>query len=394
MLQVNAAVQSLRFSVIRQMGLRARNYADVISLGIGEPDMHTAPHVCNAAHADVCAGFTHYAPSQGDGELLQALVCELRGRGYPAAEEGLIVTHGAMHGLACAMRAALEPGDEVLVPAPHFPDYRAHVLFAGGVLREIPTSFEQGFLPRPEDVEAAITPRTRVLLLNSPCNPTGAVLPPQLLDALAELAVRRNLLVFSDEVYDRICFAGPCESIVTRPGLAERTVVFNSFSKAYAMTGWRVGFALGPRWFMEQMIKVVSFTMASVNTPGQRAALAALRGDQAPFLALAEEFRRRSAYVYERLAAMPGIRVHKPAGSFYLFPEVAALDPDGERFALELLDQEQVVVIPGFTFGAGGQGCVRLACTVPLERLERAMDRMARFVARHPGPGARQAGAA
>lgn len=376
----------MRFSVIRQMSMRAQAYDDAITLGIGEPDMHTPQYVCKAAYDDACAGYTHYAPSQGDPELLGTLATRLTQQGYPCGTDNLIITHGAMHGLYAAMRTLLETDDEVLIPEPHFPDYAPHVAFVGGRVVEVPTSFEQGFIPTAELVEAQLTPKTRVLLLNSPNNPTGAVIPGPVLDDLAKLAVERDLIVISDEVYDRILFTTPYESIYTRPGMAERTMVINSFSKAYAMTGWRVGYAMGPTWIMEQMVKVINYTAASVNIQGQRAALAALRGEQRPFDDMAAEFARRSAYVYDRLRAMPGIRVHKPAGSFYLFPSVENLEPDGERFALELLEKEHVVTVPGFTFGANCKGCIRLACTVDMLRLEVAMDRMERFTKRlHQG---------
>lgn len=382
MQRISSCVRGLHFSVIREMSMRASEYDDAITLGIGEPDMHTPQHVCLAAYQDACAGHTHYAPSKGDPELLQALADSLAARGYPGGVENLLVTHGAMHGLAAAMRTLLEEGDEAIIPAPHFPDYAAHVALAGGRLVEAPLDFDAGFVPTAAAIEPCISDRTRVLVLNSPNNPTGAVIPPEALDELARLAVERDLVVISDEVYDRILFDGEYESIITRPGMAERTLVMNSFSKAYAMTGWRVGYVLGPGWLTQQMLKVVNYTLASVNTLGQRAALAALGGEQQPFYDMAREFGRRSAYVYERLLEMPGIRVHKPGGSFYLFPSVAALEPDGKRFALQLLEEEHVVVIPGYTFGAGAEGCVRLACTVDMQRLEEAMDRLERFVHR------------
>ncbi len=385
MQKISSCVRELRFSVIREMSMRAAQYDDAITLGIGEPDMHTPQHICQAAYQDACAGHTHYAPSKGDPELLQALATSLQTRNNPGGVENLLITHGAMHGLAAAMRTLLEVGDEVLLPAPHFPDYVPHVRLAGGRPIDVPLDFDSGFVPRAKDIEPHITERTRILVLNSPNNPTGAVIPGDALDELAELAKARDLVVISDEVYDRILFDGEYQSIITRPGMAERTLVMNSFSKAYAMTGWRVGYVLGPTWIVEQMLKVVNYTLASVNTLGQRAALAALQGDVAPFQDMATEFAHRSAYVYERLIEMPGIRVHKPGGSFYLFPSVAALEADGERFANQLLEEEHVVVIPGFSFGAGAESCVRLACTVDMQRLEEAMDRLERFVHRLHG---------
>ena len=381
-MRTNATVSSLSFSVIRTMSMRARAFEDAITLGIGEPDMDTPHVICNAAHKDVCAGYTHYEPSQGDPELLEALADNLCQRGFDAEPDRIIVTHGAMHALACAMRTLLEPGDEVIVPAPFFSDYAPHVQFAGGRLVQVPTNFENGFIPSVEDLEKHVTERTRVLLLNSPGNPTGVVYSAETLDALADFAKRRDLVVISDEVYDRVLFDGEHDSIAWRAGMADRTLVVNSFSKTYAMTGWRVGYVLGPKWLVEQMLKVVSYTTASVNTPGQRAAIAALKADPVYLQEMTATFYERSHYLYDRLKAMPGIRVNKPRGTFYLFPSVTDLDPDGERFALELLDQEHVVTIPGFPFGPGGESCIRLASTVAMPKLEQAMDRMEKFVQR------------
>ncbi|MBO4317710.1 MAG: aminotransferase class I/II-fold pyridoxal phosphate-dependent enzyme, partial [Mailhella sp.] len=295
-------VTSQRFSVIRSMSAKAAMYDDAISLGIGEPDFDTPAFVCEAAYRDSLKGYTHYAASSGDPELKQELLSLIRGKtGLPYGDENLLVTSGAMHGLLAVMRTLLEPGDEVLCPAPCFSDYRGHCALAGGRLVQVPTSFENGFVPERRALESCRSPRTRALLINSPCNPSGIVLEPETLDMLADFAKEHDLVVVSDEVYDSLVFGEPAQSIVTRPGMAERTVVLNSFSKAYAMTGWRVGYAYGPEWIMSEMIKVLSYSVASTNTAGQRAALAALRGPREPFEAFREAFRRRTALAAERL---------------------------------------------------------------------------------------------
>jgi aspartate/methionine/tyrosine aminotransferase len=378
-------VCGIGFSAIRRMMLMAKDYEDVVTLGIGEPDMHTPEHVVRAALADALAGWTHYAHSQGDPELRQAISERLAAAGRHVAPERIQITAGGMGALTAALRTLLCQGDEVIVPEPHFPDYAAHAGFAGGRLVAVPAHFEDEFVVRPEAIEAAITDRTRVILLNSPCNPTGAVIPADVLEAIADIACRHDLFVISDEVYDSLSFDGPAPGILEQPGMAERTLVVNSFSKTFAMTGWRVGYAYGPEWFMREMIKVVSYTTASTSTPGQRAALAALRGPMEPFAAMVEAFARRSAYVYSRVAAMPGLRVNRPRGTFYLFVDVLGIGMDGLAFAEELLRAEQVVVIPGRTFGPSCAGFVRLACTVPMDRLEIAMDRLERFVSRQTG---------
>jgi aspartate/methionine/tyrosine aminotransferase len=208
-------------------------------------------------------------------------------------------------------------------------------------------------------------------------------MPGQVLDELAEIAVERDLLVLSDEVYDRLVFKGRHESIYTRPGMSERTVVVNSFSKTFAMTGWRLGYAYGPPWLIEEMLKVVTYQTSCASSVSQRAALAALRAERGQFETMWHKFRERCEFVFKRLKKIPGIRVHPTAGSFYLFPNITAITPDCERFALELLDQEQVVVVPGAAFGPSGKGCVRLACTVNKNRLAESMDRLERFVRRY-----------
>ncbi len=381
--KLSSHVTPLRFSVIRSMLEKAAAYDDVISLSIGEPDFDTPSFVCDAAMKDARNGFTHYAASTGDPELRAALLEAERAKsGLPWQQENLLVTSGAMHGLLAVMRTLLDEGDEVLAPAPCFSDYLGHCVLAGGRLVQVPTSFDNGFVPTLEAMEAAITPKTRALLINSPCNPSGVVFSADTLDMLAEFAVRHDLVVISDEVYDSIVFHGRAESIATRPGMFERTVVLNSFSKAFAMTGWRVGYALGPSWIMKEMVKVLSYSVASTGTPNQRAALAALTGPRDQFEAFRDAYRRRTHLAAERLNAMPGVRCLEPAGTFYLFPHFDAAEKDSMAFALDLLDKARVIVVPGFPFGPEEtvKGCVRLACTVNEEKLSEAMDRIENYL--------------
>ncbi len=352
-----------------------------ISLGIGEPDFDTPAEVITQAMDDVHKGYTHYAPAQGDPELLQLLSGQLsQETGLEIPKSNIVVTPGGMGALSAALQAVLEPGDEVIIPEPYFPAYNAHVIMAGGSVVPVPTSFGNGFTLRPDDLERVVTSRTKALILNSPNNPTGNVLDNKTLDELAEIVREKDLIVLSDEVYDRMVFEGRFESIVTRPGMIEQTVVIKSCSKTFAMTGWRVGYAFGPTWLMPQMIKVVNYATTCVNSPGQRAALAALRMDQSPFIAMSESFQRRVGLLWKRLQEIPGIQCHRPAGSFYLFPDISTVNPDSKDFALSLLEEEKVLVIPGAAFGQSGEGCVRIAGTVGEEKLEKAMDRLQRFV--------------
>lgn len=378
---ISKNIETLRFSVIREMSQLAAGLEDVITLGIGEPDFDTPAPIIDRAFADAVNGHTHYTPSQGDPELLEKLSASLskeRGRFIPPS--AILVTHGAMNGLAAAFRTLLEPGDEVIVIEPHFPDYLAHILFAHGKIVPVATSFDAGFIPDPAAIEAAVTDNTRVILVNSPNNPTGAVMPVQTLEQIAKIARDNDLAVISDEVYDRISFEGAPPSIYNLPGMAQRTLVVNSFSKTYAMTGWRIGFTFGPQEVISQLIKVVNYSTACASSVGQRAAIAAL--DLAPGVlgGMASRFEKRVDLVCSRLEAMPGVRVKRPRGSFYVFVDISELSMGSREFALALLENEKLVVVPGYAFGASCDGCIRMACTLPKDRLSSAMDRLERFL--------------
>jgi aspartate/methionine/tyrosine aminotransferase len=378
--RISSCVKNLGLSVIREMGLRAAKYENVIGLEIGEPDFDTPATICKAAAEEALSGRTHYTPSQGDPELIDELSHYVkRHQGIDLKPAQIIITHGGQGALVAALRTLLDEGDQVIMPEPYFPSYLAHVTYMGGEVVRIPTRFEDGFILRPEAIERAITPRSKVLLLNSPNNPTGAVIPGATLDEIARLAVDHNLLVVSDEVYDRFFNDTATTEIYTRPGMAERTVVVNSFSKSFAMTGWRVGYTYGPPWIMEEAVKAVSYYTVCASSVGQRAAVIALRTKPDEFVAMAEEYKKRSEFVYKRLSEMAGIRVNQPRGAFYVFPDISEVASDGKQFALELLDKERVVVVPGSAFGSSGESCVRLACTVDMDRLGEALDKIERF---------------
>jgi len=379
---VSNVVKALKPSKIREMTLLASSMEGVISLAIGEPDFHTPTDVCEKALQDAMDGATHYAPSRGDPELLEELKGYLQRRyGLPLAKSNLLITAGGMGGLTAIFRTVLNSGDEVLVPEPHFPEYMAHVELAGGRLIRVPTEVEEGYALRPEEVRKRITSKTKVLLLNSPNNPTGAVLEGEVLDELARIALEADLLVVSDEVYDRLVFDGRRhESIITRPGMFQRTVVIGSFSKAFAMTGWRLGYAFGPPDVMEEMTKVVTYYTSCASSVSQRAALAALRRSQKFADEMRDEFQRRRDLVYRALMEIPEVKVNRPAGAFYIFPSLEALVEDGHEFAIKLLEKERVAVVPGEPFGPSCKRCVRIAFTVKRELLSEAMERIRRFV--------------
>jgi len=380
--KISKAVSQIRVSGIREMWKRAAEFDNVISLGIGEPDFSTPKEICDQALRDAIGGATHYTQSQGDPELIKAIQQYLHNRlGEDFSTSQIVVTTGGIGGLSSFFRTVLDPGDEVLLPEPYFPPYRHLIEWVGAKAVHVQTSFENGFTPTPEALEAAITPSSKVLLLNSPNNPTGAVIPAETLHNIARIALERDLLVLSDEVYDRLLFDGAAhESIRTRSGMRERTVVVHSLSKSFAMTGWRIGYAFGPEWIIESMIKVVSSCTSCAPSVSQRAAIAALRLDETIINTMVAEFRARRNQAYEALKDLNGVRVHKPAGTFYIFPDISLITNNSFQFALDLLKEEQVVVVPGETFGPSGKGCVRLALTVNRERLSMAMERIRRFI--------------
>jgi aminotransferase len=383
--KISTAVSQIPLSGIREMWKRAAEYDNVISLGIGEPDFGTPIEICDQALHDARGGATHYTQSQGDPELIEALQLYLRERLDEAfSARQIVVTTGGIGALTSFFRAVLNPGEEVLLPEPYFPPYRHLIEWVGGKAINVESCFENCFIPTPEALERAITPSSKVLLLNSPNNPTGAVIPSESIDAIAQIALEKDLLVLSDEVYERLLFDGLThDSIWTRPGMKERTVVVHSFSKSFAMTGWRIGYAFGPEWIIESMVKVVSSWTSCAPSVSQRAALAALHLESAVIGSMVEEFRARRDLAYEGLKVLSRVRVHKPAGTFYIFPDISQITNNCVQFALHLLEEEQVVVVPGETFGPSGRGCIRLALTVNQELLKEAIERIRRFIGTH-----------
>lgn len=383
-IQTSKSIRDLRYSVIREMAGMAAHMEDVITLGIGEPDFNTPAIVTEKAFEDAKNGHTHYTQSQGDPELLEKLAATLSAEtGTRVGPSSILITHGGMGGLTAALRTLLEQGDHVLLMEPHFPDYMAHITFAGGVAVKAHTRFEDRFVPRLADLEKAITPQTKVLILNSPNNPTGAVIPGGILDGIAQIAIKHNLFVLSDEVYDRILYEPPFQSIYTRPGMAERTLVIKSFSKSYAMTGWRIGYCYGPGSMIEQMLKVVNYSTSCASSIGQRAAIAAIDMDPSVVEGMKNKFAARVELVCDRLDAIDGVRVSRPGGSFYVFADISRIMRQSREFAIRLLQEEKVVVVPGYAFGESGEGFVRIACTRNRALLEKAMDRIEAFIGRH-----------
>jgi aminotransferase len=359
---------------------------DVISLGVGEPDFDTPERIVAAGVRSLHNGRTHYTSNYGTIELRRALADHLERRygvAYDPARE-LLITVGASEAVDLALRATCDPGDEVVLHEPSYVAYIPAVVFAGGEARLVSTRLEDDFALDPAAVEAAITPRTKALFLGYPCNPTGAVLPDDVQEQLADIAARHDLLVYSDEIYDRLAYGSyrhrPFSAL---PGMRERTILMGGFSKAYAMTGWRVGWLAAPAGILEGIVKVHQYGIMSAPTTAQDAALEALVNGEGDVERMVAEYDRRRRLVVDGLNAI-GLRTFEPRGAFYAFPEVtSATGLSSEDFAQGLLQEERVAVVPGSAFGASGEGHVRACYATSYEQLEEALARIGRFVDRH-----------
>lgn len=360
---------------------------DVISLGVGEPDFDTPPAILEAGIASLRRGRTHYTSNYGTIELRRALAAHLERRygvAYDPASE-ILITVGASEAVDLALRATCDPGDEVILHEPSYVAYVPAVVFAGGVVRQVATRLEDDFALDPAAVEAAVTPRTKALFLGYPCNPTGAVLPPGVQDELAAIAVRHDLLVYSDEIYDRLAYGSYRHRAMSAlPGMRERTILMGGFSKAYAMTGWRVGWVCAPAPILAGIVKVHQYGIMSAPTVAQDAALEALTGGEAEVERMVAAYDRRRRLLVDGLNAL-GLRTFEPRGAFYAFPQVSSTGLDSETFAQRLLEEERVAVVPGGAFGPSGEGHVRACYATSEEELREALVRIGRFVGRLRG---------
>jgi aminotransferase len=378
-------VVGLKPSGIRKFFDIAATMKDVISLGVGEPDFTTPKPILEAGIHSLHAGETHYTSNAGKLELRHAIADHLKhlyNVQYDPANE-IIITVGVSEALYLAMNALLDPGDEVIIPTPCFVSYQAEVLLAGGVPVEVPSHLEDNFQLDPAQIRSSITPRTKAILIGYPNNPTGAIASRQVLIEVAKIAEEHNLLILSDEIYDRLVFN---HAHVCVPALDEatrrRTVLLGGFSKDYAMTGWRIGYACGPGDIIKGMVRIHQYTIMSSPTTAQDAALVALKdGDQYVREMVAEYDRRRRLIVggFNKL----GLSTFEPHGAFYAFPNVAASGMNDETFAESLLREERVAVVPGNAFGPGGEGFVRCCYATAYEQIEEALHRMERFMSRH-----------
>ncbi|WP_295765536.1 pyridoxal phosphate-dependent aminotransferase [uncultured Oscillibacter sp.] len=370
-------------SGIRKMFDLAAHYPDAIKLTVGEPDFDTPAYIKEAAKRSLDAGRTHYAPNSGIDELRQAVADRYRKIWDGYTKDHVIITVGAMEGLMLAMMLLLDEGDELLVPDPCFPNYYGQAAMAGARAVPVPTYEEHGYRLQAADVEAAVGPRTKALLLNSPCNPTGAVLTKEDVLAIAEVAEEHGLWVLTDEPYDSIVYDGAEPfSIAEVPEVRDQVLVFNSFSKSYAMTGWRVGYLLAPEpGHIKKLAQFQEGVASCVATFIQDAAVEALKRTDCVDSMVADYSRRRDILV-DGLNAIPGITCRKSAGSFYAFANIKAFGKTSQAFAEELVEKAGVVVVPGSAFGEMGEGYLRLVFANSDENLREAVRRIGDYVAK------------
>ncbi|MEZ4836676.1 MAG: aminotransferase class I/II-fold pyridoxal phosphate-dependent enzyme [Caldilineaceae bacterium] len=386
--RLSERVNTVPPSAIRRFFDIAATMEDVISLGIGEPNFVTPPPMIVAGMESLRQGQTAYTSNAGMIELREAVAGMLERRYNGPAydpEKEVLITVGVSEAMYLAMQAILDPGDEVIVPQPCFVSYTADVILAGGTVVDVPTYASNNFVLTPEQIEAAITPRTKALLIGYPCNPTGAVMNRQEMLAIAEVAQRHDLIVISDEIYDRLVY-GDHQHVMfaSLPGMAERTIHLGGMSKDYAMTGWRIGYAAGPADLLGAMRKIHQYLIMSAPTAGQAAALSALTDPTAEdaVMAMVNSYDARRRTIVDGLNDI-GLVCFEPKGAFYAFPSVRRTGMSEHEFAERLLLEERVAVIPGSGFGQGGAGHVRCAYAGSMENIERALERMQRFMQRH-----------
>lgn len=377
-------VVNLKPSGIRKFFDIVSTMKDVISLGIGEPDFVTPDPIIEAGIQSLRNGDTHYTSNAGILELRKEISEHIQ-RSYGVnydCETEVLVTVGVSEALSLAMTAILEPGDEVLVVTPCFVAYQADVTLAGGTPVEVPARVENGFQITVDALEAAVTPRTKAVLIGYPNNPTGAVASREALLKVAAFAEKHDLVVISDELYDQLVYGVSHVCFPSLPGMRERTILLGGFSKSHAMTGWRIGFSAAPREFTKSMLRVHQYTIMCAPTFAQVGALAALQCGAECVRDMRDEYNRRRRLIVDGLNNL-GLPTFEPLGAFYAFPSISTTGMDDETFAQKLLEEERVAVVPGSAFGAGGEGFVRCSYATAYEKIEEALRRMERFMRRH-----------
>ena len=379
--RLNLKAQNTDQGAIRTMFDKAAKMTGVISMGIGEPCQNTNLAICKACADALMAGNTHYAPNAGILPLRKAISKNgFIAKDFFDPETEIMVTNGGMGAFALIMQVILEPGDEVLIQDPQYLNFQKTVSYCGGVAVPVPTTFESGFCMDAEEIRRRyVKGKTKMLIVNSPNNPTGEVVPEEKLREIAKVAVELDLLVLSDEVYGQLLYDGAKPlSIAQYPEMKERTVVVNSFSKAYAMTGWRLGYVAGPRGIIDRMTKVQEYFNSCINTPAQHGAVFALEHPE--FIEeIRKDFEERRKIAIEGFASIKGITPNNPKGAFYLFPDIKGTGMDSTTFCNRLLDEAKVVCVPGNAFGECGEGYMRVSYSGEKASVIEAIERIRKF---------------
>jgi len=382
---ISKRLETIPRSGIREIFDMARGIPDLVHLELGEPDFPMPDHITEAAIQALRNGFTKYTPNAGIEELREAISEKLKRENEIDAEPNgeILVTAGSMEALSMSILSTVNEGDEVVIPDPGYVSYVAQVLFAGGVPVPVPLMEDDDFRLTVENLEKVVTAKTRLLMMNYPSNPTGATSRQEDLKEIADFVTDRNILVLSDEPYERFIYpGGRHHSIAALPGMLERTISVFSFSKTYAMTGMRVGYAVSGRELIRQMTKLQEHYVACVNSVAQKAAIAALRGPQTCVDDMLREYTRRRDVVLEGLSRIQMITCRKPAGAFYAFPNISKSGQDSRTLVRNLLKEAKVATVPGVAFGKLGEGHIRVSFATSTENIKEALKRIAEYCAK------------
>ncbi|MGC9075879.1 MAG: pyridoxal phosphate-dependent aminotransferase [Conexivisphaera sp.] len=384
MARISGRLSSIKPSGVRELFDLAGRYPDVVNLTLGEPDAATPANVRDAARRALEEGFTHYTPNAGLPELRRAISERyMREYGAHVDQEEVLVTQGGSQAILEAMAAVMDEGDSVLVPTPAFVGYAGAASLLGIRAIEVETSADGGFMPTVESLRAAADGRTRAIIVNSPGNPTGAVYSRRTIEEIISFAEERDLWIISDEVYEKFIYGAEFVSLSSfDPDVRGRTIIVNSFSKTYAMTGWRLGYMIAPKSVVEAAVKFQMYDAVCPSSIAQRAAVEALRGPQDFTSSYVAEVGRRLDYAYSRLSSMRGVRVVRPRGAFYIFPRID-LGMSSAELARALIQEERVAVVPGSAFGRGGEGHVRISLAASMDAIGKGLDGLERFLNKH-----------
>lgn len=382
---ISQRAQQVQLSGIRRIFEMVLKKEGVVRLELGEPDFDTPPFIKEAAKKALDDNFTHYTTTAGMIELREIIAQKLkRENGITVdPQNSVAITNGAANAIYLSLLTTLNPGDEVLLPNPGYSPYYEAIRLAGGVPTTYPLLEEKQFGIDLELLEKAISPRTRIIIINSPANPTGTVLSLEELKGIAKLAIKYDLLIISDEVYERIIYDGNKHySIGSLPDVADRVITINSFSKTYAMTGWRVGYAAARKEIIEQIFKLQLYVNTCVNSIGQKAAITACQGGEEDIARMVTEYKERRDLLVSGLNSIEGVECLKPKGAFYVFPNITKLGRSSEETAMFLIDKANVATIPGSAFGSRGEGYLRMSFANSKENLEKAVERIGKALQR------------